>query len=70
MRKLGIAAVLAAGMLGVGATGASAGPPEIPGPCAQMTDMFTTANIQMEPLPEPLGTVAGTAYTTVCGVTG
>ena len=69
MKKLGIAAVIAAGALGVSAPGASAGGPGVQ-PCADVNALFETANVQVEPLPEPVGSTAGTVVRTVCGITG
>jgi hypothetical protein len=71
MKKLGIAALLAAGVLGVGAPSAMAGGPDLgDGPCATVSEMFETANVHVDPLPEPLGSVAGTAVQRVCRVAG
>jgi hypothetical protein len=69
MRKLMIAAVAAAALTGVSAQGASAAD-GLQGPCAKVADTFADANIHRDPLPEPLESTAGTAYRTVCKVTG
>lgn len=71
MKKLGIAALVAAAAL-VGAPVASAGGPDLAGfgPCATVAEQFEDANVQVEPLPEPLGSTAGTVGRTVCGITG
>ena len=68
MKKLGIAALAAAGAMAVATPGASAA--DIPGPCERVSDLFATAHIYVEPLPEPVGPVVGTAVRTACGVTG
>ena len=69
MKKLGIVAALAAGVMGAAAPAAIAGGPEV-APCATVSELFETANVQVEPLPEPLGSTAGTVYRTTCSITG
>ena len=64
MRKLAIAALIAAGTLTTTATANAADP--ILGPCATVSELFETANIQME----PTHPAVGAAYQTVCRVTG
>ena len=71
MRRLVIAAVAAAGVLGAAAPAANAGGPDLgTAPCADLRNLFAHMYIYMEPLPEPVAQVAGQAYTTVCGITG
>jgi hypothetical protein len=70
MRKLMIAAVAVAVAGLVAASAPSANAAEIKGPCETVAELFETANIQVEPLPGPAGYVVGTAYQTVCSVTG
>ena len=72
MKRLGIAALAAASVFGVSAGSASAseGPPEVVAVCASISELFETANVQMDPLPEPLGSTAGAVYGAVCRVTG
>lgn len=69
MKKLGIAAALAAGVAMAGAPAAQAvAPPEIK-PCSSIAATFETANIQMD-IPEPVGSAAGPVVAAVCEVTG
>ena len=64
MRRLAVAAlVVAAGL--AGAPAADAADPIVQ-PCASVSEMFETANVEMPPT-HPL---AGTAYRAVCKVTG
>jgi hypothetical protein len=71
MMKVGIAALAAVAMTGAFAGTANAGGPDLgAAPCADVNALFETANVQRDPLPEPLESTAGTAYRTVCGVTG
>jgi hypothetical protein len=65
MKKLGIAALVVAGVMGGTAPMANADGPTA-APCQRVSDLFATANVQMEPLPAPVGQ----AYSTVCKVTG
>lgn len=55
MRKFGMAVLAVASIAGASAQSATAA--EVPGPCEQVNETFETANIQMEPTPEPTGTI-------------
>jgi hypothetical protein len=69
MKRVGIAAVAAAGLL-LGAAPVAQADGPIVGPCATVAELFETAKVHMEPLPEPLGSTTGTAVRKVCRVTG
>ncbi len=70
MKRAGIAALAALTMTGAFAGTANAGGPDVPGACETASQLFETANVHREPLPEPLESRVGTAYGKVCGVTG
>ena len=64
MRKLGIAALMAASVIGGSAQSASAA--EAPGPCERQQELFEKYNIQLN-MDAPL---VGEAYNAVCDRTG
>ena len=64
MRKLAIVVLIAAGTLATSATANAADP--IVGPCAKVSELFETANVDAP----PTHPAVGTAYRTVCAVTG
>jgi hypothetical protein len=67
MKKLGIAALAAASLVGAGAQSAQAAEPVvITGPCAIQQNLFDKYNIQID-MYAPL---VSYAYGTVCHVTG
>jgi hypothetical protein len=67
MKKLGIAALAAASLVGAGAqTAQAAEAVDYKGPCATQRDLFATYNIQTD-MDAP---AVGWAYGTVCSVTG
>ena len=65
MRKLAVAALLAAGITSASASPANAADPIVQ-PCASVSEMFEDANVQMP----PTHPAAGTAYRAVCKITG
>ena len=65
MKKLGIAALVAASLVGASAQSASASEP-IGGPCATQRDLFDKYNIQID----MYAPAVSWAYTQVCNVTG
>ena len=65
MKKLGIAVLVAASIVGASAQSASAAA-QIDGPCAKQQELFEKYNIQIDmDAPE-----VSWAYNTACGVTG
>ena len=65
MKKLGIAALVAASIVGATAQSASAAA-QIEGPCTTQRALFEKYNIQIDMYSPEISW----AYTTVCGVTG
>ena len=64
MKKLGIAVLAAASIVGASAQGASAA--TIPGPCERQQELFEKYNIQTD-MNAPL---VAYAYNTACDITG
>ncbi len=69
MKRVGIAALAAMTMMGAFAGTANAGGPGV-APCSDVNALFETANVHVDPLPEPAGSTAGTVVRAVCKVTG
>jgi hypothetical protein len=64
MKKLGIAVLVAASIVGGSAQSAAAA--DVPGPCERQRELFEKYNIQVDLYSPELSY----AYTTACGVTG
>ncbi len=64
MKKLGIAVLAAASIMGATAQSSSAA--DVPGPCERQQKLFETYNIQTDMNAPPVAW----AYNTACGVTG